>query len=86
MIGSILAALATVMVIASSCAPTLSGTSSPPAPSTNHGVGSHALHTEVISLGHSVLQRNPALLTLVITINPPNVRTQVCKSGLDRAE
>jgi len=40
--GSILAALATVMVIASSCAPTLSGTSSPPAPSTNHPSGGAA--------------------------------------------
>src|SRR5882724_4085977 len=50
------------------------------------GVGSHALHSEVISLGHTVLQRNPALLTLLITINPPDVRAQVRETRLDRAE
>ena len=43
--GSILAALATVMVIASACAPTSSGTSSPLASSTNASTGGAARST-----------------------------------------
>jgi hypothetical protein len=50
------------------------------------GVGSQALHSEIVSLGHPVLQRNPALLTLLIAINSSDVRSQVRKTRLDRAE